>query len=229
MHRVNNVVIMQTEQLGRIETLEEQLRVSEVKIQELSDKVTEQDRVITNLVGDNLEHLQDNMHLTVHINSLNAHLAQMEMQLAQVGTLVYGMVREALEGPSMEGSLSEAETLDASGDDRGDQGGDVASRDAGVSVEGSTRVGSPMPREGGLIMEMEREATEAGLGGWFNGNPEDIPESWSGSNSDVLASQDQVRTTLLTTIGSRTLPNPVRFPNNVVQPAVLRDLMEGPI
>ena len=28
MHRVNNVVIMQTEQLGRIETLEEKLHVS---------------------------------------------------------------------------------------------------------------------------------------------------------------------------------------------------------
>ena len=52
-----------------------------------------------------------------------------------------------------------------------------------------------MPREGGLIAEMEREATEAGLGGWFNGNPEDVPESWSGANSDALASQDQVRTT----------------------------------
>ena len=191
--------------------------------------MTEQDRVIANLVGDNLEHLQDNMRLTVHINSLNARLAQMETQLAQVRTLVYGMVRGALEGPSMEGSLSEAEMSDASGDDRGDQGGDVASRDAGVSVEGSTRVGSLMPREGGLIMEMEREATEAGLGGWFNGNPEDILESWSGSNSNVSASQDRVRTTLLTTIGGQTLPNPVRFPNNVVQPAVLRDLMEGPI
>ena len=79
MHCANNAVIMQTEQLGRIETLEEQLRVSEVKIQELSDKVMEQDRIIANLVGDNLEHLQDNMHLTVHINSSNARLVQMEM------------------------------------------------------------------------------------------------------------------------------------------------------
>ena len=228
MHCANNVVIMQTEQLGRIETLEEQLCVSEVKIQELSDKVMEQDHIIANLVGDNLEHLQDNMCLTTHINSSNTCLAQMETQLAQVGTLVYGMVRGALEGPSMEGSLSEAEMLDASGDDQGDQGGDMA-RDAGVSVEGSMRVGSPMPREGGLITEMEREVMEAGLGGWFNGNPEDIPESWSGSNSDMSASQDRVGTTLLTTIGGRTLPNPVRFPNNVVQPAILRDLMEGPI
>ena len=58
-----------------------------------------------------------------------------------------------------------------------------------------------MPREGGLIAEMEREVMEAGLGGWFNRNPEDIPESWSGANSDVLASQDRVGTTLLITIG----------------------------
>ena len=36
-------------------------------------------------------------------------------------------------------------------------------------------------------------------------------------------------TTLLTTIGGRTLPNLVRVPDNVVQPAVLRPLMEGPL
>ena len=86
-----------------------------------------------------------------------------------------------------------------------------------------------MPRETGLIAEMEREAEEAGLGGWFNGNPEDVPESWSGSNSGASASQDRVGTTLLTTIGGRTLPNPVRVPNNITHPAVLTSLMEGPI
>ena len=36
-------------------------------------------------------------------------------------------------------------------------------------------------------------------------------------------------TTLLTTIGGRTLPNPVRVPDNVVHPAVLTTLMEGPV
>ena len=35
--------------------------------------------------------------------------------------------------------------------------------------------------------------------------------------------------TLLTTIGSRTLPNPVRVPDNMIHPAVLTSLMEGPI
>ena len=58
-----------------------------------------------------------------------------------------------------------------------------------------------MPRETGLIAAMEEEAMEAGTGGWFNGNLEDVPESWSGANSDASASQDRVGTTLLTTIG----------------------------
>ena len=38
------------------------------------------------------------------------------------------------------------------------------------------RVESLMPREVGLIKQMEREAMEAGLGGWFNGNLEDVGE-----------------------------------------------------
>ena len=86
-----------------------------------------------------------------------------------------------------------------------------------------------MPPTSGLIALMERDAEEAGLGGWFNGNPEDVPESWSGSNSDASASQDRVGTTLLTTIGGRTLPDPVRVPDNIVHPAILTSLMEGPI
>ena len=86
-----------------------------------------------------------------------------------------------------------------------------------------------MPPTQGLIASMEREAEEAGLGGWFNRNPEDVPESWSGSNSGASASQDQVWTTLLTTIGGQTLPNPVRVPDNMVHPAMLTTLMEGPV
>ena len=54
-------------------------------------------------------------------------------------------------------------------------------------------------------------------------------ESWSGPNSNVSESQDQVRMTLLTTIGGQTLPNPVRVPDSVVQPRVLRLLIEGPL
>ena len=66
MHRSNNAVIMQTEQLGWIEALEE---ASRGKIADLEQKMMEQDRVIAQLVGDNLDHLQDNMRLTAHINS----------------------------------------------------------------------------------------------------------------------------------------------------------------
>ena len=69
MHRVNNAVIMQTKQLGQIEALEEELRSSKAKMIEMEQKMTEQDHVIAQLVGDNLNHLQDNMQLTAHINS----------------------------------------------------------------------------------------------------------------------------------------------------------------
>ena len=69
MHHMNNAVIMQTEQLSQIEALEEELRSFKAKTETLEQKLEEQDWVITNLVGDNLEHLQDNMRLTAHINS----------------------------------------------------------------------------------------------------------------------------------------------------------------
>ena len=101
--------------------------------------------------------------------------------------------------------------------------------DAGVFPQESMRRDSSMPPTSGLIAAMERDAEEAGLGGWFNGNPEDILESWSGSNSRASASQDRVGTTLLTTIGGQTLPDPVRVPDNLVHPAVLTSLMEGPV
>ena len=197
MHHANNTVIRQTKQLSWTKTLEEKLHALEGCNQELEHKLVEQDHVITNLVDDNLKHLQDNMHLTAHINSTLTQLAQIKEWLGQVRAVVLGIVEGMIAGLS---SL-EAETSGASGDSPGDQGGDEDNVDAGVSMGESMRRDSPMPQEGGLIMEMEREAMEAGLGGWFNGNPEDVPESWSGANSDTSASQDQVGTTLLTTIG----------------------------
>ena len=222
MHHVNNAVIMQTEQLGRIETLEEELH-------SFKEKVQEQDRIIAQLVGDNLEHLQDNMHLTTHINSLQDQMVQLEHQLGQVRSVLMGMIEGAIEreGLTKMSSSSGSGGSAASGDNQDDQGGDAGNVDAGEST--ALRRDSPMPRETGLIAEMERDAMEVGLGGWFNGNLEDVPESWSGANSDASASQDWVGTTLLTTIGGRTLPNPVRVPDNIVHPAVLISLMEGPI
>ena len=211
MHHANNVVIMQTEQLGRIEALEEELCSSKVKMVEMEQKMTEQDHVIGQLVGDNLDHLQDNMQLTAHINSSNEQLSQMEHQLGQVRLVVMGflegrleslMEEEREEGTTEPSSLLEVGTSGASGDGPDDQGGDKDNVVGGVSPRESTRQDSLMAPTQGLITSMERDAEEAGLGGWFNGNPEDVPESWSGSNSNASASQDQVRMTLLTTIGN---------------------------
>ena len=227
MHCTNNAVIMQTEQLGHIEALEEELRSFRAKMAELELKTTEQDRVIAQLVSDNLKHLQDNMRLTAHINSSSDRMGQLEHQLGQVGLVLMGMIEGVIEREGLDMSSLGSRGLAASGDDSGDQGGDAVNEDVGPSSE--MRRDSPMPRETGLIGEMEREAMEAGAGGWFNGNPEDVPESWSGANSDASASQDRVRTTLLTTIGGRTLPNLVRVPDNLVHPAVLTSLMEGPV
>ena len=230
MHRANNAVIMQTEQLGRIEALEEELRSSRAKMAELELKTMEQDRVIAQPVGDNLEHLQDNMRLTAHITSSSDRMAQLEHRLGQVRSVLMGMIEGQMEGGATSEALesSGSEGSAASGDDSDNRVGDAVRLVAGALGEVMRR-DSPIPRETGLIVEMEREAEEAGAGGWFNGNPGDIPESWSGANSDASASQDRVGTTLLTTIGSRTLPNPVRVPDNMVHPAVLTSLMEGPV
>ena len=229
MHRSNNTVIMQTEQLGRIETLEEELRSSKGKLAEMEQKVMEQDRVIAQLVGDNLDHLQDNMRLTAHINSSTERMAQMEHWLGQVGSVVMGFLEGRMEGLMEETSESSGSGgLAVSGDDQDDQVSDGIRQVAGALAEVMRR-DSPMLPTSGLIASMERDAEEAGLGGWFNGNPEDVPESWSGANSDASASQDQVGTTLLTTIGGQTLPNPVRVPNNITHLDVLTSLMEGPI
>ena len=78
---------------------------------------------------------------------------------------------------------------DVSGDDQDDQVLDGIRLVAGALGEVMRR-DSPMPPTHGLITLMERDAEEAGLGGWYNGNPEDVLESWSGANSDASASQD---------------------------------------
>ena len=229
MHCSNNAVIMQTEQLGRIEALEEELRSSRGKVADLEQKMMEQDRVIVQLVGDNLNHLQANMQLTAHINSSTERAERMEHRLGQVASVVMGFLEgtmERLEGTTSE--LSGSGGLDVSGNDQDDRDSEGIALVAGALQE-VMRGDSPMPPTGGLIAAMERDAEEAGLGGWYNGNPEDVLESWSGANSDALASQDRVGTTLLTTIGGRTLPNPVRVPDNMVHPAVLTSLMEGPV
>ena len=71
MHHMNNAVIVQTSQLGQIEAFEEDVHI-------LKEKLAEQDCIITNLVGDNLDHLQDNMRLTTHINSSQTRMSELE-------------------------------------------------------------------------------------------------------------------------------------------------------
>ena len=190
------------------------------------------------LVGDNLDHLQDNMRLTAHINSSQERMTQMEHRLGQVGLVVMGFLEGRLESLMEEereeemtesSSSSEAGTSGASGNGPVNQDGAKDNEVNGVSHQESMRGDSLMLREEGLIAQMEREVEEAGLGGWFNRNLEDVPESWSGANSNTSASQDQVEVTLLTTIGGQTLPNPVRVPDNLIHPVVLTSLMEGPI
>ena len=206
MHRSNNAVVMQTEQLGRIKTLEEELRSSKGKLAELEQKMMEQDQVIAQLVGDNLNHLQDNMRLTAYINSSIERMVQMEHRLGQVGSVVMGFLEGRMESLMEEETMSESsgsEGSGSSGDVSGGPVGDVVREVAGVLREVMRR-DSPLPPTSGLITSMERDAEEAGLGGWYNGNPEDVPESWSGANSNASASQDRVGTTLLTTIGGQT-------------------------
>ena len=205
MHRSNNAVIMQTEQLGRIVALEEELRSSKGKVADMERQMMEQDRVIAQLVGDNLDHLQANMRLTAHINSSTERAERMERRLGQVASVVMGFLEgrmEGLEEGTEEGSSgsSGSEGSGASGDDEEDRDSEGIALVAGALQEVMRR-DSPMAPTSGLIASMERDAEEAGLGGWFNGNPEDVPESWSGSNSGASASQDRVGTTLLTTIG----------------------------
>ena len=155
--------------------------------------MTKQDQVIAQLMGDNLDHLQDNMRLTTHINSLQEQMGQLEHRLGQVGSVVMGFLEGRLESLMEEERTEMLSSLGsggsaASGNNQDDQGGDKDSAGAGEPTE--LRRDSLMPPTSGLIAEMEREVMEAGLGGWFNGNLEDVLESWSGPNSDALASQD---------------------------------------
>ena len=160
MHCANNAVIMQTEQLGRIEALEEELQSSRVKMVEMEQKMTEQDQVIAQLVGDNLDYLQDNMWLTAHINSSQERMSQMEHRLGQVRLVVMGflegrleslMEEEREEGTTELSSLSEARTSGASGNGPDDQGGDEDNMVVGVSPQESMRRDSPMLREEGFV------------------------------------------------------------------------------
>ena len=146
----------------------------------------EQDCVIANLVGNNLSHLQDNMRLIAHINSSQTRMLNLEQKLTELGELFLAVMGQS----SLEQGM-----LDAGGNDKDDQDGGEGSGDAGASPSESMRLETPALRERGLVEQMEEEAREAGLGGWFNGMDQGLLESWSGPNSNVAKLQDQVRMT----------------------------------
>ena len=87
-------------------------------------------------------------------------------------------------------SSLEQGTSDAGGNNEDDQDRGEGSGGVGVSLLGSMRPETPAPRKRGLVEQMEEEAREAGLGGWFNGMDQGLLESWSGPNSDASKSQD---------------------------------------
>ena len=123
--------------------------------------------------------------------ALIERMVQLEHRLGQVGSVLMGMIEGAIEreGLTDMSSSLEAGTLGVSGDGLDDQGGDEDNMDTGASTEESMRRNSLMLKDGGLIAEMEREAEEAGLGGWFNGNPEDVPEIGRASCRERVSSK----------------------------------------
>ena len=145
------------------------------------NKVTNQDHVITQLVGDNLNHLQANIRLTTHINSSQTRMGNLEHQLEELGELFLAVMGQS--------SLDQG-TQESDGDNEDNQDGGEDNVGAGASPSGNMRPLTPAPRERGLIKQMEEEVKEAGLGGWFNRMDQGLPESWSGPNSDTSESQD---------------------------------------
>ena len=73
--------IMQMLQLGQIKVLEEKVHTLDGHVQDLEHKLTKQDHIITNLVGDNLDHLQDKMSLRTDITRLQVTIEQLKQQL----------------------------------------------------------------------------------------------------------------------------------------------------
>ena len=139
MHCANNVVIMQTKQLRGLRLLRRKLHNLKGCNQDLEHKLAEQDCIIANLVGDNLNHLQDNMRLMAHINSSQTRMANLEQKLTELGELFLVVVGQ---------SWLDQGTFDAGGDNEDDQDGGEDSRDIGMFLEGSTIRGQPLAKGG---------------------------------------------------------------------------------
>ena len=153
------------------------------------------------------------MTLMQHINRFEVRWSNNENCLQSIESVLCNL--QHIVGKETDTDLGSSGLLTSeSGGDGGDGSvGEEVNEDGGATTQESMRLLTPTLRERGLIEQMEEEAVEAGLGGWFNGEDQSgLPESWSGSNSRVLSSQDWVWMTELTMIGGRTLPSVVSGP-----------------
>ena len=158
MHHANNVVIMQMSQLGQIEALED-------RVCDLKSKPEAQDMLISNLVSDNLDHLQSNMVLTQHLNRFEVEQLNTNHWLWNLESVVKNLHHiVGAETDTDLGSLGPS-TLESGGDGKEGLVGGGDSEDIGAVILESMRPLTPAPRRMGLIKEMEEEAREAGLGG----------------------------------------------------------------
>ena len=152
MHHSNDIMVVQTSQLSQVKHLEDKVHV-------LKEKVAAQDDLISNLVNNNLDHLQSNMQLTTHINRSETQWSSNEIQLHSIKGLhklrrVY--CRDTVSGPLMLGSGGDDKEGLYGGEDRGE---------GGAFILENMRLLNPALRERGLIEQMEEEAAEASLGG----------------------------------------------------------------
>ena len=131
MHRANDVMVIQTSQLRQIKNLEDQVQI-------LMNKVTEQDCIIAQLVGDNLNHLQANTMLTTHIDSSQTRMGNLECWLEELGELLLVVMGQ---------SSLEAGTQESGGDNEDNQDGGEDNMGAGTSLLGNMRPLTPTLRE----------------------------------------------------------------------------------
>ena len=174
MHHVNDVVIMQTSQLGQIELLEDKVHV-------LEEKVAAHDTLISNLVSNNLDHLYANMTLTQHINRLEVKWLNNKLCLCSIEGLLYKLRITYYGNTNLDPNSLGLSTLESGGDVKeGSDGGEDRDGGSAIILE-SMRPPTPgpsAPRERGLIEQMEEEAAKMRLGGWFNGEDQRMfPES----------------------------------------------------
>ena len=163
MHHANDIMVIQTSQLGQIKSLEDEVCI-------LKEKVAVQDDLISNLVSNNLDHFQANMQLTQHINRSKMWWSSNKIQLQLIEGLLHKLriayCRRTESDPGMLGSGGDDKDGSDGGEDRGE---------GGAPIQESTRPLTPPPRERGLIKQMEEEVREAGLGGGSTGKHRGMP------------------------------------------------------